>query len=326
MAYLSKTKIIGFGAYLPETRLTNADLEMRVETSDEWIVQRTGMKERRIANENEYASDLAIKAVDDLISRHPVTVQDVDMIIVTTFTPDHFTPTVSALVQGHYRMPCTGTFDLGAGCTGFNYGLVVADSMITCGRCKKILLIAAETVSKVVDYDDRSTCILFGDASVACLLEYTEESGSFLGSYFSTDGEMAHSVTCGNHSDVVNGCPLKSKGVFEQDGRQVYKYVVQNVPNGIHHLLQTAGLSLDAVDWLVPHSANMRMIEAICEKLPFPLDQTLTSLEYYGNTSSATIPLSLWLAQNEAKIKSGDRLVLYGFGGGMTHGGVVVEL
>lgn len=323
--FISKSKIVGFGAYVPEKILSNADLEKLIDTSDEWIIRRTGMKERRIAGKDEYASDLAFKAVDNLISTHQVNVKDVDMIIVTTFTPDHFAPTVSALVQGHYGMKQAATFDLAAGCTGFNYGLFVADSIITCGRYKKVLVIAAETASKAADYSDRSTCILFGDASVACLLEYTEEQGAFLGGYFSTDGDMAENVTCANHSDRVNGVHLDKKGLFNQNGQQVYKYVAQNVPDGIRHLVSMAGLTLEETDWFVPHSANMRLIEAICAKLPYPLERTLTSLEYHGNTSSATIPLALWLAQNEQRINKNDIIVLYGFGGGLTHGGVVIR-
>lgn len=326
MTYISKSRIIGFGAYLPKKVMTNADLEKMVDTSDEWIIRRTGIKERRIADADEYASDLAIKAVNDLIARHHVDVQNVDMIIVTTFTPDHFSPTVSGLVQGHYGMKHTGTFDLSAGCTGFEYGLFVADSMITCGHCKKVLVIAAETVSKVVDYSDRNTCILFGDAAAVCLLEYTEGQGAFFGSYFSTNGDMAENVTCGNHSDTVNRYPLKQKRIFQQNGQQTYKYVVQNAPEGIHRLLKSAGLTIEDIHWFVPHSANMRMIEAVCEKLPFPLERTLSSIEYYGNTSSATVPLSMWIAQNEGKIKVEDKFVLYGYGGGLTHGGVIIQL
>lgn len=322
---MSKSRILGFGAYVPEKVLSNEDLESMVETSDEWIVQRTGIKERRLVKEGEYASDLAIAAVEDLIAKKNISVDDVDQIIVTTFTPDHCTPTVSALVQKHFGMQNAGTFDLGAGCTGFAYALSVADALITSGANKKVLVIAAETVSKAVDYTDRTTCILFGDGAAACILEPAEE-GAFLGRYFQTDGDLAHNVSCTNYSDTINGVLQPKQRLFEQNGQQVYRYVMQNVPQGLHRLSAKAEILLDQIDWFVPHSANMRMIQTVCEKLPFPLEKTLTSLEYFGNTSSASIPLALWLAQEEGRLQKGDILALYGFGGGLTHGGVIVRL
>lgn len=323
---VSKSCVKGFGAYVPERILSNADLEEMVETSDEWIIQRTGIQERRLASEDQFASDLAIAAVEDLIERNGVSVDDVDQIIVTTFTPDHCTPTVSALVQKHFGMQNCGTFDLGAGCTGFAYGMSVADALISAGANKKVLVVAAETVSKVVDYEDRTTCILFGDGAAACLLEHTEEEGAFLARHFHTDGDLAQYVTCGNYSQVVNGVTLEKEHLFEQNGQKVYKYVMQNVPAGLLELLERAQLSLADLDWFVPHSANMRMIQTVCDKLPFSQERTLTSLEYFGNTSSASIPLALWLAQNEGRLTKGDTLALYGFGGGLTHGGVIIRL
>lgn len=325
MTILSKAVIAGVGVYLPEKRLTNTDLERMVDTTDEWIVQRTGVRERRISGKQEYASDLAIGAVENLVSQG-ISVKDVDLILVTTFTPDHFTPTVSAMVQGHFGMPRAGTMDIGAGCTGFVYALCVADSMMAAGHCRKALVIAAETISKAVDYTDRSTCPLFGDAGVACLLEPARDRGFLLGSFFSTDGDMGENVTCGNYSDTIGSQKLKRPRIFNQAGQAVYKYVVQKVPEGVKRLLEGVGIALKEVDWFVPHSANLRIVEAVCGKLGFPIEKTLTSLEYHGNTSSATIPLSLWLAGKRGLLKSGQKLLLYGFGGGLTHGGVVLEL
>lgn len=321
----SNSKIVGLGTYVPHRKLTNYDLEKMVDTSDEWIVRRTGVRERRISEKEEFSSDLAIKAVENLIEKYNVRIDDVDMIIVTTFTPDHFTPTVSALVQGHFGMEKTGTMDINSVCTGFVYALCVADSLITTGNCNKVLVIASEAVSKVLDYTDRNTCILFGDASVAALVERTDKKGSFLASYFTTDGKLAEKVTCSNLSESVNGKILGKKRLFQQEGRSLYQYVVKNIPNGIHSLLEKAKLTLNDIDWFVPHSANLRMIESICKRLDYPIEKTLVSNEFYGNTSSATIPLAIWMALEEAKINSGDKMVLYGFGGGLTHGGVVIE-
>lgn len=322
----SQSRIVGFGAYVPEKILTNHDLETMVDTNDEWIVQRTGIHERHIAHDEEYASDLAIKAVADLVERKQVSLDGVDQIIATSFTPDHFTPTISGLVQGHFNIPHAGSFDLNAGCTGFAYAISVADALVSAGVNSKILVVATEVISKIVDYADRSTCILFGDGAAACLVERTEGTGAVLARYFHSDGDLAHYVTCGNQSDIVGATKLKDRHVFEQNGQQVYRYVMQNVPEGVVGLLEKAGRSLDELDWFVPHSANMRMIQTICDKIPFPPEKTLTSLEYFGNTSSASIPLALWLAQNEGKLHEGDLVALYGFGGGLTHGGVLVEL
>ncbi len=325
MSKQSNSEIIGLGAYLPDRRLTNNDLEKMVDTSDEWITRRTGVKERRISQKDEFASDMAIKAVEDLMRKNDVKIDDVDMIIVTTFTPDHFSPTVSALVQGHFDIHGAGTMDIAAGCTGFTYALCVADSLITAGNFKKILVIASETISKVVDYEDRNTCILFGDAAVAALLEESKGKGCFIASNFTSDGKLAENVYCSNLSDKINGTLVTKHRLFNQEGKFLYEYVLKNVPSGITSLLNKENLSLDDIDWFVPHSANLRMIEAICKKLGYPIEKTLISNDYYGNTSSASIPLAIYLGIDENKVKKGDKLLLYGFGGGLTHGGVVVE-
>lgn len=321
----SNSRIAGLGTYLPARRLTNQDLEKMVDTSDEWIIRRTGVKERRIAENDEFSSDLAIKAVENLIQNTKVKVDDVDMVIITTFTPDHFTPTVSGLVQGHFGMKNAGTFDMNSGCTGFVYGLCVADSMITAGHFNKVLVIASEVPSKVMDYTDRNTCILFGDGAAAMLLERTEDTGSFLSSYFTSDGKLAQNITCSNLGSRVNGHEIAKQRLFEQEGKFLYEYVVKNVPEGIGRLLGKSDISMEDIQWFVPHSANLRMIKAICDRLKFPIEKTFVSNEYYGNTSSASIPLALSLALEEGKVKKGDKLLLYGFGAGLTHGGVIVE-
>lgn len=325
MKIKSNAKITGIGAYVPLKKLTNFDFEKMVDTSNEWIIRRTGVKERRISDKGEFTSDMAIKAVENLIEKYNVQVDDVDMIIVTTFTPDHYSPTVAALVQGHFGMKNAGSMDINSGCTGFVYGLSVANSLITCGSNNKILVIAAEAVSKVVDYSDRNTCILFGDAAAAVLVEKTEDKGSFFASRFCTDGKLAENVYCSNFSDNINGKPITKERLFNQEGKFLYEYIVKNIPAAIGELLDDVGLGLEDIKWFVPHSANLRMIEAICKRLDFPMEKTLISNEYYGNTSSATIPLAIWIAMNSGRINSGDKMVLYGFGGGLTYGGIVIE-
>lgn len=324
MKISSNTKVVGVGAYLPEKRLTNDDLSKMVETNDEWIVKMTGIRERRIAKDSEYSSDMAIRAVKDLIERYDVIITDVDMIIVSTFTPDHFTPTVAGLVQGYFNMHA-GTMDINSGCAGFVYSLCVADSLIASRHSRKVLIISSEVISKVTDYTDRKSCILFGDAAIAFLVERTEQYGSVIASNFYSDGQLAQNITCSNLSDSVNGHILNKKRLFEQEGHFVYEYAVKNVPHGVLNLIKKADLSLNDIDWFVPHSANLRIIKAICEKIGFPFEKTLMSLEYYGNTSSVSIPLAIKIALEEGKIKKGDKLLLYGFGGGLTHGGLIIE-
>ncbi|CUH96842.1 3-oxoacyl-[acyl-carrier-protein] synthase 3 protein 2 [Propionispora sp. 2/2-37] len=321
----SQAKITALGAYLPSKKLTNHDLEGMVNTSDEWIVRRTGVQERRIANRDEFASDLAIQAVTNLIEEQQVNIADVDMVIVTTFTPDHLTPTVSALVQGHFGIKHAGTMDINAACTGFVYGLCVADSLISAGHSNKVLVIAAEVISKVVDYSDRNTCVLFGDAAVAALVERTYGKGSFIASSFASDGSLAGYASCSNLSAKIHGKELGKERTFQQEGKLLYEYVVKHIPDSVKGLVTKAGLTLTGVDWFVPHSANLRMIQAICERLDFPLDRTLISNEFYGNTSSASIPLGMWAALQQGRIKNGNIMVLYGFGAGLTYGGIVFE-
>ncbi|VBB05335.1 3-oxoacyl-[acyl-carrier-protein (acp)] synthase iii [Lucifera butyrica] len=321
----SKSKITGLGTYVPPGKLTNQDLEKMVDTSNEWIVRRTGVKERRLAGKEEFATDLAIKAVENLIEKKNVRVDDVDMVIVTTFTPDHFLPTVAAVVQGHFNMKAAGTMDINSGCTGFAYGLCVADSLITSGHNNKVLVIASEVISKILDYSDRNTCVLFGDAAVATLVERTDEKGSVIASYFTSDGKLAHNISCSNLAERINGWEVGKKRLFQQEGKFLYEYVVKNIPEGVRSLLKRGDLTLEDIQWFVPHSANLRMIKAICERLEFPIEKTLVSNEFYGNTSSVSIPLAIWLALEEDKIKAGDKMVLYGFGAGLTHGGVIIE-
>ncbi len=322
---ISKARITAIGSYVPEKRLTNRRLEELVETNDEWIVQRTGIRERRIAADTEFTSDISIKAAENLKERYGKSLDDVDMIIVCTMTPDFKTPSVSALVQAKLGIENTGAIDLNAACSGFTYGLHMANGLITAGLNKKILVIGAETFSKILDYSDRSTCILFGDGGGAVLVEYDEEKPSFIEYHMGTNGELAHNLYCTDLSTSMFGNELAVNGFVNQNGREVYKWAVNTVPKGMKALMEKAGFETDQVDWFVPHSANLRIIESICSRNALPLERTIYSLEYYGNTSAASIPLSLDKGVREGKIKSGDKLLLYGFGGGLTHAGMLVN-
>ncbi|QNR22537.1 ketoacyl-ACP synthase III (plasmid) [Exiguobacterium sp. Helios] len=320
----SKARITAIGSYVPTNKLTNHDLENLVETNDEWIVQRTGIKERRVADSNEYTSDLAYKAVLNMTERYNKTIDDVDIIIVCTMTPDFTTPSVASLVQAKLGIKNSGAIDVNAACAGFAYGLHLANALISSGLHQKIIVIGAETISKIIDYTDRNTCILFGDGSGATLVEFDERHPSFLSFHLNSEGEKGRSLYCSNLSKSILGEAIVDNNKIVQNGREVYKWAVSSVPRGIQNVLDNASMSLDQVNWFIPHSANLRMIQSICEKSGFPIEQTLYSLIDYGNTSAATIPLSLDKGISEGKIKSGDNLLLYGFGGGLTQAGLLI--
>lgn len=317
-------RITAIGTYVPERVLTNADLEQMVETSNEWILQRTGIHERRIAAENQFTSHLSIAAVEKLAFDYNKTLTDVDFILVATTTPDYPFPSVASQIQAHFGMESTGAMDLGATCAGFTYGLHVANALISSGMHKKVLVVGAETLSKVTDYADRTTCILFGDGAGAVLVEREDENPGFHSSYLGTKGEGGIHVYRSGLSKQMTGRDLSGEGCIVQNGREVYKWAVTTVPKGMVEVVNRAGISLEEVDWFIPHSANLRMIESICEKSGFPLEKTLYSMQYYGNTSSATIPLALELGIRDGKVKAGDTLLLYGFGGGLVHAGMLL--
>ncbi|MGM0896483.1 MAG: ketoacyl-ACP synthase III [Bacillota bacterium] len=321
----SAARITAIGSYVPEKRLTNRHLEDLVETNDEWILQRTGIRERRIAGDHEFTSDISVKAAEDLAERYGKTFEDVDLIIVCTMTPDFKTPSVAAMVQAKLGIKNTGAIDLNAACAGFSYGLHMANGLITAGLHKKVLVIGAETFSKILDYSDRSTCILFGDGGGAVLVEHDEQQPSFIAYNLGTDGGLANNLYCTDLAGEMFGKELGARNVVAQNGREVYKWAVNTVPKGVTALMDKAGIIPADVDWFVPHSANLRIIESICTRSGLPLDKTIYSLEYFGNTSAGSIPLSLAEGVKDGRIKAGDQLLLYGFGGGLTHAGVLVN-
>jgi 3-oxoacyl-[acyl-carrier-protein] synthase-3 len=321
----SKARITALGTYVPQRRLTNFDLEQLVDTSDEWIVQRTGIRERRIAAEDEFTSDLCIAAVHDLIKRHAKRIDDVDFIIVATSTPDFPFPGVACQIQEHFAIPAAGAIDISAACAGFTYGLILANSLITSGIYRKVLVVAGETLSKVTDYSDRTTCILFGDGAGAALVERDDENPGFLQVISGSDGRAGiHLYRTGLRHHLA-GKSLTGEGKIVQNGREIFKLAVHTLAQEIPKLVEKAGLTLNDVDWLIPHSANIRIIQSACERIGFPLEKTLFSAEYFGNTSTATIPLALNAGIKDGKIKRGDTVLLYGFGGGFTHAGVLLK-
>ncbi|MEW4372849.1 ketoacyl-ACP synthase III [Paenibacillus kandeliae] len=321
----STARITALGTYVPEKRLTNNDLEKLVDTSDEWIVQRTGIRERRVAAPDQFSSSLGIEAVQNMLSRYDVSIQDVDLVIVATTTSDYVFPSVAAQIQAHFNINRAGVFDLNATCAGFVYGLHMANSFVTSGLHRKVLVIASETMTKTLDYTDRSTCILFGDGAGAALVEYDAEQPSFIDVFMDSDGGGAQHVYRSGLSNEVNNKPMEGNGKIFQNGREVYKWAVRTVPQGIRQLLQNTVHDVSDINWFVPHSANLKMIDSICEKSGILPQHTLTSAEWYGNTSSASIPLALQQGLLDHKVQTNDTILLYGFGAGLTQMGMLIR-
>ncbi|HUV08200.1 MAG TPA: 3-oxoacyl-[acyl-carrier-protein] synthase III C-terminal domain-containing protein, partial [Spirochaetia bacterium] len=227
--------------------------------------------------------------------------------------------------QGVLDIQNAGVLDVNAACAGFVYGLTLANALITVGQHRKVLVIAVDVLSKIVDYTDRNTCVLFGDGAGAALIERSDDRPGFLAAYSNSHGQLGEKLYCPSLSARMNGHVVNPNRVLFQDGKAVYTWAISTVPQGMSQLLSNAGLDADSLDWFIPHSANLRMVKSIAKRLGIPMEKTLTSIEQFGNTSSVTIPLALWLAIQEGKIERGDKLALYGFGGGLTQAGVVIE-
>ncbi|WP_282941379.1 ketoacyl-ACP synthase III [Paenibacillus sp. RC67] len=326
---IQKARITAIGTYVPEKRLTNHDLERMVETSDEWIVQRTGIRERRISEPKQYTSDLCVAAVSNLMHRYGKSVTDVDFIIVATSTPDFPFPSTASIIQDQLGISsATGAIDISAACAGFVYGLHMANGLIAAGLHRKVLVIGAETLTKITDYTDRTTCVLFGDGAGAVLVEKEEGElpSSFLSTHLSTEGSGGTHIYQTRIANQWNGVELIDKQLLVQNGREVFKWVVRTVPDGMQQVLQKAQMELEQVDWFIPHSANLRIIEPLCERSGVPMEKALYSLVHFGNTSAATIPLALDLGLREGKVHNGDSALIYGFGAGLVQAGMVIRI
>ncbi len=323
---LRGARISALGTYAPTGIRTNQDLATLVETSDEWIVRRTGIRERRIAGPDEFTSDLCTAAARDLFSRSTVRPEDVELIILATTTPDYALPSCAAQVQDRLGMHRAGAVDIQATCAGFVYGLHMANGLVSAGVHDYVLVLAGETLSKVMDYTDRTTCILFGDGAGAGLVE-AAQPGSIRASVVGADGSGGpHLYRTGLSNRIAAPADRGlTPGLVRQNGREVFRWAVETVSRGVKQLLDRAKLGPDAIDWFVPHSANTRISEAVCERIGIPMSRTLSSIECYGNTSAASIPLALTIAMNEGKLVPGNVVLLYGFGGGLVHAGMVLD-
>ena len=315
--------VSALGAYAPERLLTNADLEKMMDTSDAWITERTGIKTRHIAAEGEFTSQLAIKSVEDLVARHGQGALDgVEMVIVATNTPDALFPSTAALVQDHFNLRA-GAFDLLAACPGWLYALSVAQSYVESGRMKKVLAIGAEALSKIVNWDDRSTAVLFGDGAGAAVVEAVPEPFGFRSFVLGTDGSgAAHLSRKAVAPCLPNGAPLSDN--LYMNGREVFKFAVRVMDTATLQAVAEAGLTPADIGLFVPHQANLRIIEAARERLGLPPERVIVTVDEYGNNSTASIPLALKVGLESGRIHDGDHLLLVAFGAGLTWAATVL--
>ena len=315
--------ITGIGGYVPDYVLNNEELSRMVDTSDEWIMTRVGIKERHILTEEGLGTSyMARKAAKQLIKKTGVDPDTIDALIVTTTTPDYKFPSTASIVLGKLGLKNAFAFDLEAACCGFLYTLDMAASMIQSGRYKKIIVIGADKMSSLVDYQDRATCVLFGDGAGAVLVEATEEEGvGVQNSYLRTDGKglpFLHMKAGGSVCPASHFTVDHRLHYLYQEGRTVFRYAVTDMSDDVATIMERNGLSADDVKWVVPHEANLRIIEAVTKRVGIPMEKVMVNIQRYGNTSAATIPLALW--DYEKELKKGDNIVFTAFGAGFVHG------
>ncbi|WP_059173010.1 beta-ketoacyl-ACP synthase III [Bacillus sp. FJAT-27445] len=303
--------IVGLGKYVPESVLTNFDLEKRMDTSDEWIRTMTGIEERRIAGEDENTSHMAYKAARMAIEDAGISPEDLDMILVATVTPDNPFPSVSCMLQERLGAVNAAAMDVSAACAGFMYGIVTGKQFIETGVYKHVLVVGVEKLSKIVNWDDRNTAVLFGDGAGAVVLGPVSEDKGILSFELGADG------TGGKH--------LYQDENIIMNGREVFKFAVRQMGESSVNVIHKAGLEIDDVDFLVPHQANIRIIEAARQRLDLPVEKVSYTINKYGNTSAASIPISLVDEVQAGKIKDGDVIVMVGFGGGLTWGAIAIR-
>ncbi len=309
-------KIAGTGSYLPQKILTNAELESMVDTTDDWIVARTGIKERHIAADGEFTSDLACHAAKNAIESAGIAAADIDLIIVATTTPDKIFPSVATMVQRKLGIAGCPAFDVQAVCSGFIYALTTADNFIKAGGSKCALVIGAETFSRITDYTDRGNCILWGDGAGAVILQASSEQG-IISTHLHADGNyesMLHVPRSANGADTV-----------VMEGNPVFKMAVNTLDQIVDETLAANNMQKSDIDWLVPHQANIRILQATAKKLDMSMDRVVVTVDKHGNTSAASIPLALDTAVRDGRIKRGDVILMEAFGGGFTWGSALVK-
>jgi 3-oxoacyl-[acyl-carrier-protein] synthase-3 len=317
------SKIAGTGSYLPANIRTNADLEKLVDTTDEWIFTRTGIKQRHIAGEDEYTSDLAYKAAQQAMDAAGVTADDVDLIIVATTTPDKVFPSAACMVQQKLGIENCPAFDLQAVCSGFVYGLAPADKFIKSGSTKCAIVIGADTMSKITDWTDRGNCILWGDGAGAVVLKASETQG-IISTHLHADGQYEKMLHVPRDSSQNDGKEC-ADGKVLMEGNAVFKMAVNTLDSIVDETLEANGMQKSDIDWLVPHQANIRILKATAKKLSMDMERVVVTVDRHGNTSAASIPLALDVAVRDGRIKRGEMLLMEAFGGGFTWGSALIK-
>ena len=320
-------RIIGMGSYLPKYVLRNQDFEKIVDTTDEWIVTRTGIKERRVAASDEFTSDMGTAAAKEALTSSGVSAADIDLILVTTMTPDYISTCTAALIQAAIGAKNTGAMDVQAACSGFVYGLSIAKAYIESGMYRNVLLVASEKMSTYVDYKDRSTCILFGDGAAAAVISHIGEGLALNTVCLGADGELAQVVIVPgggvrhppSADSIANGLHF-----FKMKGQEVFKNAVRRMEGAAKECLSRAGLTEEHISWLVPHQANMRIIEAIAKSFSFPHEKVYKTIQKYGNTSASSVAIALDELTREHSISLGEHILLVAFGAGLTWGASVL--
>lgn len=327
-AKLCNAGILGTGFYVPEKIMTNADLEKIVETSDEWIVERTGIKERRIAEDNQPMSDLALRAAKAALADAGVAAEDLDLIIVATLTSDRIIPSTACMIQNLLGAKHAAAFDLSAACSGFAYAASVAAQFIETGAYKKALVIGAETLSKYINWEDRNTCVLFGDGAGAAVLGQVEEGYGILSFDLGSDGSGGDAIqipSSGSLMPVSKESIDQKLNLIHMNGRDVFKFAVKAMGKTVKNSLAKIDMPQEKIDWLVPHQANIRIIESAAKRLSMPMDKVIVNIYKYGNMSAACIPIALAEAAAAKRFKKGDIIALSGFGAGLTWASCIIR-
>jgi len=322
---VTRATAVGCGAYLPEKVVTNDDLAKRVDTSDEWITTRSGIKRRHFAREDQSTSDLAVAAARRALDMAGLTPADIDLIVLATSTPDQTFPSTATKVQAALGMESGAAFDVQAVCSGFIFALATADNFIRAGQAKCVLVIGAETFSRILDWEDRATCVLFGDGAGAIILRAEEGAGD--------TSDRGVLTTClhsdGRHNRIlyVDGGPSTSghAGYVRMAGKEVFKHAVVKLADVAHEAMDKAGVTSEQIDWIVPHQANIRIIESTSKKAGVPMDKVVVTVQEHGNTSAASIPLALDVAVRDGRIKKGDLLLMEAIGGGLAWGSALLR-
>ena len=319
------SRIVYTGSYVPERIVTNDELSKIVDTNDEWISSRTGIKKRHVS-EGENASDFATKTANAIIKRGNINPLDIELIIVATVSSDYSTPSTACVVQANIGAKNAVAFDITAACSGFVYALSVADKFIKTGVYKNVMVIGTEVLSKLTDWTDRTTCVLFGDGSAGAFVERSE-SGGIIAEDIGSDGEKGMSLTA-NHilpSNAFNGMEKEAPSCINMDGKAVFQFATRQVPKSINKIIEETKISIDDIKYVVPHQANYRIIEVISRKTGIPMDKFYINIENYANTSSATIPIALDEMVQAGMLERGDKILITGFGGGLTWGSMLIE-